>query len=506
MRTAVACGVALTFVSPTSFAIDCAEMSKAIVADVRIVGASPVKPDPIWKSPPNFTTGNQPVDVKAAFCRVEGVIEKEIAFELWLPPRDAWNKRYLGLGNGGDAGFINYQDLSRGVSRGFASASTDTGHKRSEPNWGFGHPDRVENFGHRAHHLLALKAKEMIAAYYADPIERSYFMGCSGGGMQGLSLAQLYPGDYDGILSGAGGVGMLPLSTRMLWTALEQEKNPEQRLNDVQWSAVTKAVIAACDLDDGVSDGVVENPAKCKFDVRSLICKAKAAECLTPTQADTVKAAYSPLKLKRGPQIDPGFPPGPRYSPTSRQIGIAGTMFGDWTYQNATWDVRSFDLNREVPATRGKLPYLEFLSPDLRGFQKRGGKLITYQGWMDPTVPAGLTIQFHEQATRKLGGKADRTTRLFMAPGMDHCSRGVGPESFGQAYRGDAPIVDADHDMLTALMKWVEEDRAPERIVASRLTNGTVDRTRPLCPYPQVAKYKGSGSTDQAANFSCEGP
>jgi len=501
----IAIGALLSVATTAMASTACDELSSWRGNDARVVAAGDIDPNPTWQSPPNFTTGNRPIPVTARFCRVQVVIEKEIEFELWLPPREVWNGRYLGIGNGGDAGFINYQDLSRGVGRGFASASTDTGHKRTEANWGLGHPDRVENFGHRAHHRMAEVAKSLIAHYYAAPAKQSYFMGCSGGGMQGLSLAQLYPNDYDGIMAGAGGVGMLPLSTRMLWTALSQEKNPAQRLSDAQWSAVTNAATKACDADDGVIDGVVENPARCGFDPGALQCAADEANdsCLAALQVETVRIVYSPLRIKGGPQVDPGFPPGIRYAPTARQINIAGTLFGDWTYQDANWDVRTFDLDREVLAARKKLPYLEFLNPDIRAFQKRGGKLIAYHGWLDPTVPAGLTIQFYDVAARKLGRRADQTMRLFMAPGTEHCSRGRGPESFGQAYRGDAPIVDADHDMLTAMMAWVEEGRAPERIVASRVVDGRVVRTRPLCPYPQVAKYKGAGSTDEAESFEC---
>jgi feruloyl esterase len=227
---------------------------------------------------------------------------------------------------------------------------------------------------------------------------------------------------------------------------------------------------------------------------------------LTATQVQTVRAANAPLRDSQKRQIDPGFPAGVRYSPVARQINIAGTLFGDWTYQDPKWDVRTFSLERDVPAARQRLPYLEFNEPDLRAFQKAGGKLITYHGWLDPTVPPGLTIQFYEAATRKLGRKARDTVRLFMAPGMDHCSRGTGPESFGQAFRGDAPVVDASHDLLTALLAWTEENRAPNRIVAARLHEGKVERTRPLCPYPQQARYKGVGSTDEAANFVCTKP
>jgi feruloyl esterase len=500
-------GSGITSTSNAS-AADCGSLVNARIDTVRVIAATFIQPDPSWLSPPNFTTGNQPVAVSVPFCRVQALIETEIEFEIWLPPLTAWNGRYLGLGNGGDAGFINYQDLARGVSRGFAAASTDTGHKRSDANWGLGHPERVDNFGHRAHHLLAATAKRIVASYYARPASRSYFMGCSGGGAQGLIEAQRYPDDYDGIMSGAGGVGMLPLSTRMLWTALAQEKDSALRLSDSQWQSVTGSALAACDGNDGVHDGVVENPSRCAFDPAILQCNAEnnGAACLTPAQVQTVRSAYAPLRDTKEQQIDPGFPPGARYSPVARQINIAGTLFGDWTYQDPKWDVRTFSLERDVPAARQHLPFLEFKQPDLRVFQKRGGKLITYHGWLDPTVPPALSIQFYEQAARKLGRKASDTFRLFMAPGMEHCSRGPGPESFGQAFRGDAPSVDADHDLLTTLMAWVEADRAPNSIIAARLTDGKVDRTRPLCPYPQQAKYRGAGSNDDAANFVCAKP
>ena len=487
--------------------LECERLSQLQLRDVRITATTPIVPSPTWQSPPNFTTQNRPVAVGTAFCRVELIIEKEIAAEVWLPPRSAWNGRYLGVGNGGDAGFINYQDLARGIGRGFASASTDTGHQRTDAHWGLGHPDRVENFTHRAHHLLAVTAKEIVARYYAKPADRAYFMGCSGGGSQGLMLAQRYPNDYDGIMAGAGGVGMLPLSTRMLWTALNLEQRPEARLTDAQWSAIADTALRQCDKQDGVEDGVVEQPAACRVDVAQFACATSASPtCLQPAQVESLRDVMAPLRQANGREIDPGFPAGIRYSPTSRQINIAGTLFGDWTYQDATWDVRGFALDRDVPAARKRWPLLEYDRPDLRAFSRRGGKLIAYQGWLDPTVPPLLTVRFYEQAAAKLRGNSNQTLRLFMVPGMEHCTRGPGPESFGQAFRGDAPVIDADHDLLTALMAWVEQGKAPDRIVASRVRDDKVDRTRPLCPYPSVARYDGSGSTDAAENFSCVKP
>jgi len=481
----------------------CAELLAVTQPDLRVIGATAIDPAPAWRTPP-AATSEQPVEVRVPFCRVEGIIEKEIVFELWLPAHPTWNRRFLGVGNGGDAGFINYQDLARGVQRGFATSSTDTGHKRTDARWALGKPDRVENFGHRAQHLLAVHTKELIKRYYGSTHRNAYFIGCSGGGAQGLITAQRYPNDYDGIISGAGGVGMLPLSARILATALFQEKHPEYALSREQWTRVFESTLAACDKIDGVTDGVVNDPATCQFDPGVLQCSATpSTDCLSVAQVKTVRDAYAPLRDESGVQLDPGFPPGAQYQPVPRQIGIAGLLFGDWTYQNENWNVREFSLARDVPPARDKFWFLMFPQPDLHAFQRSGGKLITYHGWMDEIVPPGLTIGLHGSVVNSVGKDTQKSFRLFMAPGMAHCRRGNGPDSFGQAFAGDPPIVDAEHDMLSALMRWVENGKAPEKIVASRVVNDQVAVTRPLCPYPQRAQYQGKGDVNDAKNFTC---
>ena len=494
--------VLLAFAFQTSRADECSAALASALPDVRIQKAELIQPQPTWESPRGSVSGRiQKVTVP--FCRLQGVIETEIAFELWLPTRN-WNGRYLGTGNGGDAGFINYDDLSRGVQRGFATASTDTGHVRTEARWALHHPERVDNFGHRAHHLLAERAKSLIDAFYKKRPTHSYFIGCSGGGAQGMIAAQHYPKDYDGIISGAAGNGMLSLSTRILKTALYHEAHPEFALTPTQWTAVHAATVNACDLNDGVKDGIVGNPGTCQFEPGVLACDAAAKkDCLSAEQIRTVYQAYSPLVDEAGLQLDPGFPPGAQYRPIARQIGTAGFMFGDWTYQDETWNPRTFNLARDVTGAREKFPFLMFSTPELSEFQKSGGKLLAYHGWLDEIVPPGLSVGVYENAKSIFKKRTSDFYRLFLVPGMQHCSRGDAPNEFGQAFVGDPPTVDAEHDALSALIKWVEKGKAPNRITASRVIDGKVTMTRPLCPYPKRAVYKGRGDTNDAKSFEC---
>lgn len=245
-------------------AATCQQMTAAAVPDVRITSAAPIDPAPTWVAP--NTAGLGAATVRVPFCRIVGVIEKEIGFELWLPPPAAWNGRYLGAGNGGDAGFINYIIVARGVNRGFAAASTDTGHDMADPHWALGHPDRLENYGFRAQHLLAVNAKKLIDLYYGRQPDHAYFLGCSGGGAQGMNEVQRYPADYDGIIAGASGTSMVPLSARFLMSALLAESDPAGVLTADDWRRVSQAAVDLCDAQDGVTDGVIQDPRTCRFD------------------------------------------------------------------------------------------------------------------------------------------------------------------------------------------------------------------------------------------------
>jgi feruloyl esterase len=437
--------------------------------------------------------------VSKPFCRVQGVIEEEINFELWLPLPDAWNGRFFGTGNGGFAGYIRYEELARGLMRGFASVSTDTGHTVTEMHWSLGHAKRLENYGHRAQHLVAVNAKHITEAYYSKPISHSYFMGCSGGGMQAMNEAQRYPADYDGIISGAAGTSIVGISARWLTSALIHESDPAASPTVEDWKKIAAAAVAKCDADDGVKDGIINDPTACKFAISE-------TPGLTRAKLKHAEELYAPILGSDGSLLFDGFTPGVAYMPID-QPGDSGEAFGVWTYQDLNWDPKTFNAARDVPLAEAVTPGLVTTNPNLEPFARRGGKLIAYQGWTDPIVPAKSTIGYHEMVARFLGREAtDQFYRLFVAPGMDHCGGGAGPDSFGGFMRGNPPELDADHDLLSALVQWVEENKAPEKIIASKVTAGQVVMTRPLCPYPQLARYVGHGDVNVAANFVCAQP
>lgn len=487
-------------------AADCAGLAKLAPAGVRIVSATPMPARSHFAPTPR----SRPVDV--AFCRVQGVIETEIGFELWLPDAVAWNHRLLSAGVGGQAGSLNYVEMARGLARGYAAASTDTGHKADDKHWLLGDPMRAANYAERGNHLLAENAKALIAAYYAAPLQHAFFVGCSGGGRQALTEVQRFPGDYDGVIAGAPGPRTPEMSARRMWEMIQHTRS-KGVLSEADWKHVAEAGIAACDDLDGVHDGVVENPARCRFDVASLGCgKVAAKGCFSPEQVAVARRIYAPLVDENGKRIDGGLLPGIPVSPTPAPepftpgpAYLAVVLFGDGVHHDANWDAKTFRISTDLPAV-DKVMNLHADNPDLSGFKARGGKLIMYQGWTDPLVSPQETAAYYEAIERKMGpASARQFVRLFMAPGVDHCVGGAGPDQFG-GVGGDAPVADADHDLLTALERWVQEGRAPERVIASKLAAGKVVRTRPLCAYPVVARYSGKGSIDEAASFNCGSP
>lgn len=482
---------------------DCAALPAAALPGVRIVSASAVTaaaPSPAARVAP----------LQTAFCRVAGVIETEIGFELWLPEASAWNRRLLAAGVGGQAGQLNYIEMARGLKRGYATASTDTGHRADDVHWLLGDPMRAANYAERANHLLAGAAKALIAAYYDAPLRNAFFIGCSGGGRQALTEVQRFPEDYDGVIAGAPGPRTPEMSARRLWEMLQHSAH-KGLLSEADWTRIARAGIAACDGDDGVKDGVVETPARCRFDIASLQCRpgASAPGCLSAKQVALARRIYGPLVDETGKRIDNGLLPGIPVSPvpapepfTPGPAYLAVVLFGDGVHRDPNWDTRRFRIADDLPAV-DRVMNLHADNPDLSAFKARGGKLIMYQGWTDPLVSPKETADYYDAVERRLGEAATRDfVRLFMAPGVDHCVGGAGPDQFG-GVGGDAPVRDADHDLLSALERWVEQGRAPERVVASKVEAGRTARTRPLCAYPMTARYQGRGSTDAAESFTC---
>lgn len=490
---------ALAGVAPLAHADPCGDLlGKAAPPAVRLSSAQSVAAGASWTD----RAGRKMAPLAMQFCRLAGTIEQEIGFELWLPQPQDWNGKLLAAGVGGEAGILNYADMARGVLRGYASASTDTGHRIEDQDWALRRPDRRANFAARANHLLTEHAKTLLAAYYGATARHAYFIGCSGGGREGLKELQAYPEDFDGILAGGAGPDQLAVSMRLLWSQYVVAPRIARRIGPASWKLVAQAGVAACDARDGVRDGVVEDPAACHFDPAVLLCRSGQSgdSCLTATQLEAVRTLYAPLKDASGKALDQGVLPGVEITLAPRS-GFAYSLFGKVVHGDANWDPATLDIARDHAAARAAWPDLPNERTDLSAFRARGGKIIYYHGWMDPWILAQLPIQYFNDVNRQLGDTSS-FFRLFMVPGMGHCRGGPGPDRFGGAGMA-APQEDAEHDMLAALEAWVEHGQAPERIIAARVDGGQVTRTRPLCPYPRQAVYTGHGSTDDAANFVC---
>ena len=469
------------------------------------------------REPGPFTSpyGGRPVPNLPAFCRVTGVLkptpDSDIRFEVWLPAPSAWNGKLQGYGNGGFAGDIGYPGLADAVSHGYAAASTDTGHqatpgKDPDAHWALNHPEKVADFGYRAVHETALAAKQIVTAYYGDAPKHSYFNSCSNGGRQALMEAERFPSDYDGIVAGAPANSWTRLLTSgaYLKALLAQ---PAGYVSPAKLPAIEAAALAQCDAKDGVKDGVIENPLACRFDPAVLRCKGPETDaCLTTPQLQTLDAIYNGIKGF------PGLAPGGEAEPGAWAAWITGDgpgqsrndygaeFFRYMVHNDPAWKLDQFNLDRDAKAAESKLAsVLDSDNPDLKVFEKRGGKLILYHGWADPAIPPASTIRFFDQVS-KTTGNTQNFARLYMVPGMGHCGGGAGPNQFGAL---SVPHSDPKHDLDAALEAWVETGAAPAEIVASKIEKGKVTRTRPLCPWPAVAQWDGKGSTDDAASFSC---
>ena len=431
-----------------------------------------------------------------AFCRVAATLkpspDSDIKIEVWLPA-ERWNGKFLGVGNGGWSGAIVYPALASGLARGYAVASTNTGHDGGDAKFALGHPEKLIDFGYRAVHEMTVTGKAITKAFYDKAPAHAYWNGCSSGGKQGLKEAQNFPNDYDGILAGAPANYWTHLMIGDLWPAMQTLKNPEAFLAPAKLALLHKASMEACDRQDGLQDGSIENPASCKFDPSVLLCKDGATEaCLTQPQVDAARNIYAGAKNPRtGNQIFPGMPPGSEkvwgaLAGGPEPLGIPVSHFRYVVFKDPMWDYKTLNFDKDLAlADEIDNGLLNANDPNLKEFFAHGGKLIIYHGWNDQLISPMNSINYYNSVAAKLGGasKIDSSFRLFMAPGMNHCGGGDGHNR---------------QDSFSALEQWVEQGKAPEQIIASR-----ADRSRPLCVYPKVAKYKGSGSVDEAANFVC---
>jgi Tannase and feruloyl esterase len=444
-----------------------------------------------------------------ARCKVSGTIETTIGFEVNLPAN--WNYKLLVVGIGGNAGTIS--DTSLGWKRNYATATTDTGHKGNggDTSWAYNNPKGELNFAERAFHLTTVTAKEISQAYYGEAPRKAYFTGCSGGGRQAMIEAQRFPEDFDGIIVGAPAYNLTGFHFAFIWNGQAMFPDPNKLSQPVVSNAKLKLleskVLAKCDAVDGLQDGLIGDPRACNFDpAKDLpVCQgAEIADCFTAPQIAALQKIYSGARNRTG-QLYPGFHPGVEsgwnvwLGEGNAGIKALGPnlsyAYGEgflryWIYDNPDYKLHQFDFDKHIGDTQAAAKLVNATNPNLKAFERRGGKIIFYHGWADNAFPAAATIQYYEQVQRLMGGrkKMERFARLFLVPGMLHCGGGPGCH---QA------------DYLSAMERWVEQGQAPDTIIG---TGTNPIRTRPLCAYPKLAKYKGSGEVNDAANFTCEEP
>jgi feruloyl esterase len=472
-----------------------------------------------------------------AFCRVvaeaKPTSDSGIKLEVWLPV-SGWNGKLQGIGNGGFAGLIDDMQLAMSVKAGYAATATDAGHTGApnDASWAMGHPEKIIDFGYRGIHEMTRVAKTVIAAYYSKPPQRSYFAGCSDGGREALMEAQRYPEDYDGILAGAPANDWTALLANAAHDLQVLTMDSASFIPPAKIPTIAAAVNAACDEVDGVHDGILNDPRQCHFDPATIQCKGEESdECLTAAQVTALKKLYAGMLDSQGHVVYPGYLPGAEGGQGGWGLWITGPapaksfmasfakgFFSDFVFGKSDWDYKTFKVDADLKAANVRTAQaLNATDPDLEPFKTRGGKLVLYHGWNDPAITALNTIGYYESLVKKMGQRdVDSFVRLYMAPGMQHCVGGPGPDSFGAVLTpmsedavNDPKFDDPRHSIYASLEQWVEKATAPSRIIASKFEGQDrthAKMTRPLCPYPQAAKYKGSGDPNDAANFECERP
>jgi feruloyl esterase len=436
-----------------------------------------------------------------AFCRVTATLtpgsDSDIKTEIWLPAT-GWNGKFQAVGNGGWAGTIPYSSMAAALRQGYATAGTDTGHVGNNADFAMGHPEKLIDLAYRSIHEMTVQAKTILNAHYGIPAKFSYYTGCSQGGRQGLAAAQNYPEDFDGIIAGAASWNQMRAHGARVALNVIVNKDVDSVIPPGKYPIINEAVLNACDALDGLKDGVIENPPVCKFDYAELACKAgEGSHCLSGGQVESARAMTSPLKdpktgrtlfeghLMVGSELGWATLGGPQPLALSTN-GMRNVVFSDHNWDYHKMDI-STDIDRAAASDNGVMYSGD---PNLKPFFDHGGKLLMYHGWNDPQVNPLNSVIYYENVLKAVGkNKADDSIALFMVPGMNHCSGGPGTDNF---------------DRMKVIEEWVEQDQKPAQIIAWHVTNGQVDKTRPLCPYPQVAKYKGSGSSNDAANFVCE--
>jgi len=490
--------ISLFATTGTAHAATCESLSSLKLPDAMVTSAQLVAAG-TFTQPGGRGGANQFADLPA-FCRVGATLaptkESDIKIEVWLPA-SGWNGKFQAVGNGGWNGNIDTGALANGVRRGYATASTDTGHTGGGGPW-MANREKLIDYGHRAVHEMTVKAKAIVNAFYESQPRFSYFNGCSAGGRQGLMAAQRYPDDFDGIVAGAPVLSPTARATLAVAVAQNLRKTDASFIPQTKYAAINGAALDACDALDGATDRLIENPKACKFDPAVLACKeADSDACLTPAQVEAARAMYAPLVNPRTKEtVSPGLAIGSESGwgtyGGQNPFGIATQMFQFMVFNDPKWDYKTLNFDAHMDAVKkAEAGAMNAQDPNLKPFFASNGRLIQYHGWADPQVSAMTSTDYYDRVITSMGGAnaVKNNHRLFMVPGMAHCGGGIGTATF---------------DMLAALEQWVEQGKVPDMISASRTVQGKVDRTRPLCPYPQQASYKGSGDVNDAANFVCK--
>ena len=474
-----------------------------------------------------------PVDL----CRVAGTVkpgeESNVHFEVWIPTDGGWNGKYQQIGNGGFAGSISLSTIANAVSRGYAAAGTDDG--TSGPPSGapsfIGNRDVLLDYGYRAIKATTDDSKAVISALTGDLPRFSYFVGCSDGGREALKEAQLYPDDFDGIIVGSpvndqvGEFGSSYLyDMEVTLNGPQTDGVPNAYISSVQLASLSTPALAQClGKDGGVkSDAFLSDPRQCFFDPAAAQCRQgqDPSTCLTPAQVEAARKIYFGPHNSRGQLLFPGYEPGGEAATGDWQSWITGASpaspgaqytlgygFGcDLMLGLTTCNYLGINVDQQDATARKTLqPILSSVNPDLRPFRRHGGRMIQYAGWADTAIAPENGLNYYRAVESSIGDPHD-FYRVFMVPGMAHCSGGAGPNAFGNG-TVNGPVIDAEHDVLKALESWVEQGVAPKQIIATHYVNNLptdgVQFQRPLCPYPERGEYIGQGDPNSASNFQC---
>ncbi len=518
--------------APVRAASPCVNLQGMSLVDGTITSATDI-------TAPYTTTassGTAMITVSAPFpfCRVTATLtptpDSDINMEIWLPSAANWNGKFLGVGNGALTGAIWHTSMVRPLQAGYAVANSDLGHPISTANWALGHPEKVIDYAYRADHVTAVASKAIVTAYYGAGPRRSYFHGCSNGGHQALMEAQRYPEDYEGIIAGAPWNQWTHQDIEFIWRAINLPNVATTKL-----PMITNAVVAQCGAQErGVpADGYLNDPRDCHFDPHALLCPgADGPTCLTAPEVEAVEELYEgPSNPNTHQSLFPGFERGSEFGWVAFGAFV-NNLFQNMVFENnPTWDYHTFNFTTDVSFLDAKLTSLiDSNSPDLGAFRARGGKLLMWQGWTDTTLEPRESVNYYNSVVAVTGGGLDLDNlstdssddgrlrsgrrdaledtqtffRHFMAPGVNHCGGGLGPNSsFAYTLANTPGPNDADHDILAALDRWVEHHVAPDRFMASHFTNGVADKTRPVCAYPKVAQYAGTGDPNQPSSWRC---